>query len=110
MEPVLIFDLLAPWLGGGAVTAAATFTVWLWFGWFRRDGEQREHHEQVLDDVREDRDYWRNMAIDRQKTLVDRDDEISQLKRKIAALERQNDLLIEQNKMFRDRLKKLGEL
>lgn len=112
----LMLDAISPWLGGGAVAAAAMFTMWLWLTYFRRDNdqrdrdkEQREAYEKILEDTRQDRDYWRDMAISRQKSLVEREDLIDEFKRQNAALERRNDLLSHRIKILEKEKSKLIE-
>lgn len=116
MMDFLMIDAISPWLGGGAVAAAAMFTMWLWLTYFRRDNdqrdrdkEQREAHERILDDTRKDRNYWREMAISRQKSLVEREDMIDEFKRQNAALERRNDLLAHRIKILEKEKDKLIE-
>lgn len=103
MELALLIELIAPWLGGGAVAAAAAFTLWLWIGYFRRDNdqreldkEQRERHDQILTDTQKDRDYWREMAISRQKNLVLLEDQNAELRQQNALLSTQIELLREE--------------
>ena len=105
----LMLDAISPWLGGGAVAAAAMFTMWLWLTYFRRDKEQRLDHEKILEETRQDRDYWRDMAITRQKNLVEQEDLINEFKRQNAALERRNDLLSHRIKILEREKAKLIE-
>lgn len=93
MELPIIFEALAPWLGGGAVTVVAGFTVWLWLQYHKREGSQWSRNEQLLADTQRDRDYWREMAIDRQKEINHLQDLIAETRRRNDELERQNALL-----------------
>lgn len=93
MELPIIFEALAPWLGGGAVTVVAGFTVWLWLQYHKREGSQWERNSQLLSEIERDRDYWRQMAIDRQQ-------EISHLQELVAEVRRRNDELERQNKLL----------
>lgn len=93
MEIPLIIESLAPWLGGGAVTVVAGFTVWLWIQYHKREGSQWDRNAQLLADTQRDRDYWRQMAIDRQK-------EINHLQELIAEVRRRNDELERKNKLL----------
>lgn len=98
MDFPIFIEWLSPWLGGGAVAAAASFTVWLWLGYFRRDQDQRTRHDQIMADTQKDRDYWREMAISRQKELVIKEDEVSELRRRNGLLEAQIVILEEEKK------------
>ncbi|MFG0245732.1 MAG: hypothetical protein ACF8MF_06760 [Phycisphaerales bacterium JB052] len=92
MEQSLV-DQMTPWLGGGAVTAIASITFWLWSNYFKRDSEQRQEKAGFLDDMRRDRDHWREMASSRQGELISAQGLVDELRKQNAALEQQNRIL-----------------
>ena len=114
MEYALLIETIAPWLGGGATAALAAFTLWLWLGYFRRDKdqrdfdkeqrdqyekiekEQRERHDKILEDTQKDRNYWREMAINRQKNLVLLEEQNAELHKQNKLLEAQIEILREE--------------
>lgn len=93
MELPIIFEALAPWLGGGAVTVVAGFTVWLWLQYHKREGSQWDRNSQLLNDIKSDRDHWREMAKARQKEITHLQDLIAELRRRNDELEKKNKLL-----------------
>lgn len=107
MELAVIIETLAPWLGGGAVTVAAGLTVWLWLQYHKREGSQWDRNHQLLADTQRDRDYWRQMAIDRQKEINHLQDLIKEVRRRNDELARQNKLLEAQVDILRQKAEAL---
>ena len=100
MELHAILEAIGPWLGGGAVTVAAGVTVWLWMQYWRRDSDQRDVQGQIADDLREDRDYWRDMAKRRGSEVEKMEEMISELRLQNSELQKQNALLEAQNEIL----------
>jgi len=109
MDPSVfkIIEGLTPWLGGGAVTALAGLTVWLWLTYFKRNDHQWTQADQLLTDVRTERNHWREMAINRQKDINRKDELIQELRRQNHELEKKNKLLETQVEILKDERKAL---
>lgn len=92
-----VFDQILPWLGGGAVTAIASFTAWVWITYFKRTDSQWNRSDQLIDDIKAERDHWRNQAQSRNGEVIALQELTSELRKNIDELERQNALLATQN-------------
>jgi cell division protein FtsB len=108
MEQTVIEQLI-PWLGGGAVTFIASLTMWLWVTYFKQDQRQKDQDSkhlgqstQLLDDMRRDRDHWREMATHRHGEIMAQQELLQELRRRNNELAKQNALLQSQNEIMRE--------
>ena len=86
MNAAEIIERAAPWLGGGAMGTLAIGVMYLWMKYFRRNDEQWEQSDRLLDDVRQERDHWRDMAMSRQDTIQGQREILSSLRTQYADL------------------------
>jgi hypothetical protein len=91
-----------PWLGGGATATIIGACIYLWSKYFNRA-------DRLLDDIRRDRDYWREMAMGRQETIHNLQATFDEQRRITERLKCENVTLQETVSRLESVLKKQGD-
>lgn len=95
-----VAEQLAPWVGGGAVFALAVVVFYLWLQYHQRESEQHSQQSDLIQDIREERNHWREQATTKQNTVLAQRELISELRSQNAKLDTQNGELNRQNEIL----------
>lgn len=109
MEEVTLWERLFPWISGGGAATLLMLVKWLYDKYVARSNQHWQEADQIRDELRESRDYWRNEAKSKQDLIQQYKETNRSRKELISKLTEQNEHLSQQNEELREQTKNIKE-